>query len=55
MTNGPRKNKINKSQRNITQVPYFRKPGYADTTETQQDDLKSKLIKMIEAFKEEMN
>jgi len=30
-------------------------PGYANTTKTQENDPKSNLIKMIEAFKEEMN
>lgn len=30
-------------------------PGYPNTAETQEDDLKSNLIKGIEAFKEEMN
>ena len=30
-------------------------PVYPKETETQEEDLKSSLIKMIEAFKEEMN
>jgi hypothetical protein len=35
--------------------PTTASPGYPDTTETQENHLKSNLIKMIEAFKEEMN
>ena len=30
-------------------------PGYPNTAKTQENDLKSSLVKMIEAFKEEMN
>ena len=30
-------------------------PGYPNTAETQEDDLKFKLIRMIEAVEEEMN
>ena len=30
-------------------------PGYSNTTKTQENDLKSNLIKMIKAFKEEIN
>jgi hypothetical protein len=30
-------------------------PGYPTTTEAQENDFKSNLIKMIEAYKEEMN
>ena len=35
--------------------PTTASPGYPSTAEAQENDLKSNLIKMIEAFKEEMN
>jgi hypothetical protein len=35
--------------------PTTASPGYPNRPEAQENDLKSNLIKMIEAFKEEMN
>ena len=35
--------------------PFTDNPGYPNTARAQENDLKSNLIKMIEAFKEEMN
>jgi hypothetical protein len=37
------------------QLAYYSKPGYPNTTETQENDLKPNFINMIETFKEEMN
>ena len=59
MAKGPQKNTINKSQGNMApsehSYPTTPSPGYPNTTKTQENDLKSNLIKMIEAFKEESN
>lgn len=35
--------------------PAITRPGYPNKTEAKEDDLKFNLIKMIEAFREEMN
>ena len=54
MPKGPHKNKINKSYDNTTppETRYpIASPGYHKETETKEDDLKFKLIKMIEASK----
>jgi hypothetical protein len=55
----PQKYTINKSQGNMTPPKHSysttASPGYPNTTETQENYLKSNIIKMIEAFKEKMN
>jgi hypothetical protein len=55
MTKSLQKNTTNKNQGNMTLHSTTASPGYLNTTKTQENDLKSKLFKMIEAFKEEMN
>jgi len=59
MAKGPRKKTINESQGNVTppenSYSTTARLGYPNTTEAEENDLKSNLIKMIEAFKEEMN
>jgi hypothetical protein len=59
MVKGQYKNTINKSQGNMgPPEPSYgttASPGYSNTAEAQENDLKSNLMKMIEAFKEKMN
>lgn len=59
MAKGPRKNTIDKSQGDRTpskhSYPTTASPGYPNTTKTQEDNLTSDLIKMIEAFKDKTN
>ena len=56
---GPQKDTINKGHSHMTPLEHTYmsvvSPGYPNTTKAQENDLKSNLIKMIEAFKEEMN
>jgi hypothetical protein len=53
------KNTINKSKGNMVppdpSYPPITNPEYPNETEAQEKDLKSNLIKMIEAFKEDMD
>ena len=59
MAEGQHKNTTNKSQDNMAppehNCPTAASPGYPNTTITEEDDLKSNFITMIEAFKEEIN
>jgi hypothetical protein len=59
MAKGPRKKIINKSQGNLIPLEHSycttASPGYPNAMETQENGLKSNLIKMIEAFKKKMN
>jgi hypothetical protein len=59
MTKGSRKNTNNKSQGNMTpsehSYPIIASPRYPNSTEAQENDCKSNLIKMIESFKYEIN
>jgi len=58
MAKSSRKNTMNKNLGNMTpsehKYPTIANPGYPNTTKEQGNDLKSNLVKMIEAFKEEM-
>jgi len=58
MTKGEHKNTINKSQSNITppepSYSMTERPEYPNTPKSQEDDLTSNLMKMIENFTEEM-
>ena len=53
------KNEINRTQGNTRSAelcfPATTNPRYPNETEAQEENLKSNLIKMIEAFKEDMN
>jgi hypothetical protein len=59
MAKDQHKNTINKSQANIAppeaSYPTTASPGYPNTTEAQENGLKYNLIKILEAFKEEIN
>jgi hypothetical protein len=59
MAKGQHKNTINKSQGSKAPTepsyPITASPGYFNTTEAQENDLKSNLVKMIESFEDEMN
>ena len=59
MPEGWLKKTVNKIQVNmIPPKPSYlatTNPGYPNETEAQEDNLKSNLIKMLEAFKEDMN
>jgi hypothetical protein len=57
MFKGQFKKKINKGNMAAPEPTYHSKvsPEYPKETETQQDDLKNKHIKMIDTFNEEMH
>jgi hypothetical protein len=59
MAKGHHKNTISKNQRNMApSEPSYStttSPGYSNIFETQENDIKFNLVKMIEAFKEEVN
>lgn len=59
MAKGQSKKTINKSQGNMAppqpNYPATTNPGYPNETETQEEDFKSSLTKMIESFKEGIN
>jgi hypothetical protein len=59
MAKNPQMNTINKSQSNTTPSghsnPTTANSGCPNATKAQENDLTSDFIKMIEAFKEEMN
>lgn len=59
MAKGPQKNTINKNQGNMIPTNHnystTASPGYPNTPETWENDLKFKLTKMMEVFQEEMN
>ena len=58
MAKGHQKNTNNKTEQYDTfrthRYPITASLGYSNTAEAQENDLKSNLIKMIEAFKEEI-
>lgn len=59
MLKGQHKNTIKKSQGNMAPPEHSytttASPGYPNTTEAEENDVKANLIKIIETFKEEMN
>ena len=59
MARDQHKNKINNRQDNLASpepsYPTTASPEYSDITEAQENDLKSNLMKMTDAFKEEMS
>jgi hypothetical protein len=58
MSKGQLKNTINNIQSNRTPEPSYpatAKPRYPNETKAQEGDFKSNLIKMVEAFKENMD
>jgi hypothetical protein len=59
MARGKIKNTNNRSQHNLapleTSSPTTASPGYPNTSEKQDADLKSHLTKMIESFKKDIN
>jgi hypothetical protein len=57
MYKGQSKNKMNKNQGNMTLEPCYPSTaisGYLKETEAEENNFKSNLIKMIEAFEEKM-
>jgi hypothetical protein len=52
MAKDPKKSTVNKSQGNTILLEY---PGYPNKTKAQENDLKCNLMKIIEAFRDEMN
>jgi hypothetical protein len=56
MAKGQHKNKMNKNQGNMAPTEpschITASPGYSNTTEAQENDLKSNFMTTIEAFKE---
>lgn len=59
MAKGPMTNTINKSKGNMKtpehNYPTIENPEYPSTYKTQENDIKFNLIKVIEAFKAEIN
>ena len=59
MPKGQCKNTINRNQDNIappeSSYPATTNPGYPNETEAQEEDFKFNLMKLIKAFKEDMN